>query len=376
MSAQPADDESPRGGHNDAQRAWRERNAERVADYRRDYNDAHRDEIREKKREWRQRNADHIAEYRREYNEEHRDEIRVKNREYMRAQATKQKARDAAAERRRVYSREYYAKNRARYLDQQRQRRAARRAADPDAYRAQAQARNKRWRDAHLERENAKLRAAYAANPEPLREKARQYYTQHREHVLEQRRASYAASPDRREQQRESRARDKAQRELAHRLRASEGRRRVLGMPTSRLHPSTADERHANDIAADDFFARRYSRAEKHHLRTGGPTPPELLEEWKRDCARARAVAYLVFSPDIRDRMRVAERDRIERQDARYARQLRHQAQIEEEDRRMDAIATEINRRLRVSRPPRRTGPDFAAPHQPGVGDTSGPSIG
>jgi hypothetical protein len=47
--------------------AWREKNRQRLNEYRREYYAAHRDEIREKDRAWRAANGDKIRKYRAAY---------------------------------------------------------------------------------------------------------------------------------------------------------------------------------------------------------------------------------------------------------------------------------------------------------------------
>jgi hypothetical protein len=335
------------------------------------YREAHAEHIAKSKKEWVNRNTDRIKQYRETYAQGHRDQINARAREYERRKRAEARAVQEAQdkkERRRAYSRDYYAKNREAYLEQQRQLRAKRKTEDPDRYRAQARARNNRWYDTHRDERNEKLRKEYAENPEALRAKARAQYAKHADEVVAKRRAAWAANPE------GSRERQRVQRE---RLR----RRRDAGLPTKALHRVTRRETATNDTAADAFFARRRTTREIERMLRGPTlvpssdhrrTPPDLIAAFKRDCLYART-AYDEASPDGNAAARRARQAlHAAAEEQRRLREQERTAQKAREDARLDAIARQVNERLRTAS--RSPAIDLAAPHRVGTLGMGGPT--
>ncbi|MGN8552093.1 UNVERIFIED_CONTAM: hypothetical protein OHV15_05875 [Microbacterium sp. SLM126] len=180
----------------------------------------------------------------------------------------------------------------------------------------------------------------------------RKYYEKNREQILERARARYAANPE------EARAR-------AKQYRSRERRRRELGLPPPRRHVVRPRERDENQRNADEFFARSYTRQEVSDAVAALATPPDLLAAWKRDCARARAAHRRATDPEVAD-YKSESRRRVE-----AARELLRRRQAAEEAR-MDAIARDVNDRLRGV-PRRPTPADPTLPHSaPGA---AGPQL-
>jgi hypothetical protein len=249
-------------------------------------------------------------------------------------------------EERRRYAREYYAKHREEHLDYQRQRRAAQREKDPDGYRKRAKERTKRWRDKHRDEVNAKIRDKYHADPERHRKR---------------RRDEYSANPEeQRARRREYYAKNKEKQNAANRAwRDREKRRREVGLPTSRIHRTTGDERFANIAAADDFFARTWTDDELVEALKSIATPPEVWAAWKRDCLKARATYHLAEQKE--------ELARLQKELGRAKpgpKPRPHPTPEEFEEARLEAIGRQINERLRHREPPRQPHHlDPAAPH-------------
>lgn len=305
--------------------------------------DRNKEEVAEYKRRWREANAEHIRAYRAAYRAEHLEEIRAKNRERMRERYGRDKAEREERDERRKRARERYAATREQYLEAQRAYRAAQKARDPEGYRQAKNQRNKRWWHKNRDRENAKLRQKNRDNPGINRDRSAAYYEQNAESIKASRRASYAAN-------REEKV------ALQQAWRAREKRRKEAGLPPRRLHHVEADKRRETHTAADEFFARTWTAEEVNRIRDHDPTPDDLLAKLKRDHARARADWHRVHgsakappTPEEAERMRL---DAI------------HAAAKTAEDARLDAIAREINDRLRAQ--PRRRSPfesDPSAPH-------------
>ncbi|WP_344739120.1 hypothetical protein [Microbacterium awajiense] len=233
-------------------------------------------------------------------------------------------------------ARERYAADPKANLEYQRKRRRAQRAADPEGYREAKKQRNKRWRDSHKDEQNAKLRAKHRDNPEIKRAAAERYYAEHGDEVRERRRAYYWANREKQlEKQRLWRAREK--------------RRRELGLPPRRLHRLTASERAANASAADEFFTRPRTPDEVKAIRREPKTSARELARWNRSSARARLAAGIDADSDAIRPVMASRRRESEREAA--ARRKREAAAAEAA--RMDAIAREINDRLRHE--PRRS---------------------
>lgn len=312
---------------------YRERNAERIAEY---------------KRRWRERNAAHIRAYRAAYDAAHRDEILPKKREYARGYEARKRAEARRQENRRIKARERYATRREEYLDTQRRYRQRRRAEDPEGYRAQKRERNRRWLDSHRDEQNARLREKYRNDREPRRRAAERYYANHAEEVKARRRAYYWAHRE------ESLAKQAVWRER-------ERRRRAAGLPPRRLHRVAAAERTALRAEADLFFNRPRTTEEVRALRREriypNPEHAEDLQRWDRDSARQRAAHALATDPSVQRKIqRDAERRTIER--FRIERIEHAQAEVE----RMEAIARQINDRLRTQPRQRPPAIDTAAP--------------
>lgn len=249
-------------------------------------------------------------------------------------------------EARRQYRRDYYAQHRKELLEYQRQYRAAQRAKDSEAYRERKRARTERWRDKHRDEVNARLREKYHADPEKHRRRRREAYAQSPEEQRARRRAYYAANKEK-------------QHAAQQRWRDREKRRLEVGLPVRRLHPVTRGERFANAAAADAFFVREWTDAELKLALRSIETPLEIWAKWKRDCLKARAAHHLATEK--------GELERLEKELARVrpGPKPKPRPTLEElEDARLDAIAREINDRLRRREPPRRPHHlDPTAPH-------------
>jgi len=329
MADKPAD----AGG---ARRLTDEERRERERERRRRYRETHADEVRERNRRWKSEHPEKIKEYRDRFRANHLERIRKENRERERARTAKARRAAAAAERRRVKGRARYAADPKTHRDYQRERRRAQRAADPEGYREAKKQRNKRWRDSHKDEQNAKLRAKHRDNPEIKRAAAERYYAEHGDEVRERRRAYYWANREKQlEKQRLWRAREK--------------RRRELGLPPRRLHRVTASERAANASAADEFFTRARTPEEVKAIRREPKTSARELARWHRSSARARLAAGIDADSDAIRPVTTSRRRESEREAA--ARRKREADAAEAA--RMDAIAREINDRLRHE--PRRS---------------------
>ncbi|NYE18110.1 hypothetical protein [Microbacterium immunditiarum] len=259
------------------------------------------------------------------------------------------------------------------YRQRERERKARWIAANPEKMQKQ----RRRWREGHRDQVRASGRAYYHRNRDELlaatkrrnqddpatrAAQQRRYYEKNQEH-LTQRQREYRADPEVKERY------NAYNKEWRRRERA----RIAAGLPPRRLHRVTATERRANHDAAEAFFTRPRTPAQRNRTRQEEePTPLELIAAWERDSARAReAFAY----PQRRAEL-------AQRRAREQARQEAHlsaiQAAREAEASRMDEIARAINARLRL--PARRRDPhhnDPAAPHTPGVSPRSrgGPSL-
>lgn len=329
--------------------------AERARDARRAYQEEHADDIRASQRDWRERNADHIRTYRAAYDAEHREEVLAKKRQYM-AEYTKRKAAERRRKRaRQASSKKYYEANKAKHHDYTRRWRLRQLEEDPEGYRAARVVIQRRWYEKHRDERNAKLRARHRENPEPKRAASRAYYAAHAEEQKAKRRAYYAANREK------VLASNRAWKER-------EKRRTEAGLPPRRLHATPPADRRANTAAAEEFFARRWSRQDVAAIRARNgatpdglqPTPAELIAAFERDCKRARIEHALATDLSYADRIRTAEIRRFLAAQQPSTRQVRAAA----EEARMDAIGKQVNDRLRHREPPRRTHHlDPAAPH-------------
>lgn len=300
------------------------------------YREHHADSIREKNRQWKTEHPEKIREYRATFRAKHLEQIRRENRERERARAARVREAAAAAELRRVRARERYAADPQAHNDYQRERRKAQREADPEGYRAAKNRRNKRWITAHRDEFNSHLRMKYRDNPETKRAANSRYYAEHGEQVRDRRRAYYAANREQQvEKQRQWRAREK--------------RRREVGLPPRRLHRVPAAERQMNEAVAEAFFSRMRSPEEVKVLRRERKTLDRERARLVRASRRERIAAGIAGDTDPVRPVRMTQRRESERQ---AAARLKREADAAEATR-MDAIAREINDRLRQT--PRRT---------------------
>jgi hypothetical protein len=297
---------------------------------RRRYRENHADSIREKNRRWKAEHPEKIKEYRARFRATHLEEIRIENRERERARAAQAREGAAKAERRRVRARERYAADPQAHNAYQRERRKSQRAANPEGYRRAKNERNKRWLSGNREEFNAKLRAKHRDNPQIKRAANSRYYAEHGEEVRQRRRDFYAAN---REQQVEKQ----------RQWRARERRRREAGLPPRRLHRVPASERKANSVAAEAFFSRVRSPDEVKTIRLERKTHDRERARLIRASKRARIAAGIASDSDPVRPVRESQRRESERQ---AAARLKREANAAEAAR-MDAIARQINDRLR-----------------------------
>jgi hypothetical protein len=286
---------------------------------------------RESSRAWRERNKEHLAAYNKRWKQEHREATRRHNRESERRHREKQRALARLRER----QRRYYTENPQHYREKMREWRAKRLAADPVGYRAAERERMRAWRATHRDQVLAANRARDAEDPSGPRERSRNYYRRHAEERLAAQRAYFAEHPGKR-------------REYQERWRRKDRWRRSNGLPTWKLHRTTAKERAVNRFAADAFFAKKYTRVEIRSMKLGPPTPNALLVAFWRDCERARAAHRWSQNPELRQRVRAA---------------MKARAVVNEKNARLDAIAREVNDRLRHAAPPRRDHRAAPAPY-------------
>ncbi|MFE5410151.1 hypothetical protein [Microbacterium sp. NPDC056569] len=249
-------------------------------------------------------------------------------------------------EARRQYARDYYAQHREEYLEYQRQYRAEQREKDPEAYRQGKRERNQRWRDRHKDEVNARLREKYREDPEKHRERRREFYAEHAEEQRLRRREYYA--------------RNKEKQNAAHRAwRDREKRRRDAGLPVRRIHRTTKAEQVENRAAADEFFLRVWTKEELKVAMKSIETPADVWAAWKRDCLRARAEYALAEQKEELVRLQ-KELDRAKPGPKPKPRPTPREI----EEARMDAIARQVNERLRHREQPRKPHHlDPAAPH-------------
>ena len=323
---------------------------ERRRESRRRYRERHADELREQSRQWKAAHPEKVKEYGVRYRAAHLEQIRTSNRESARVKRAADRKSVASAKRRREKGRERYAADPKAHREYQRKRRAAQRAADPEGYRKAKKQRTKRWRDSHRDEQNAKLRAKHRDNPEVKRAAAERYYAEHGDEVRERRRAYYWANREK-------------QLETQRRWRAREKRRREAGLPPRRLHRVTAAERSANAKEAEEFFSRARTREEVKQMRRGPRTSAVELAQWNRASMRARLASAI--SADSEAVKPVAASEGRRESENLTARRLKAKVAAAEEER-MDAIAREINDRLRKT--PRR-----AQVHRPGYAPTPAP---
>jgi hypothetical protein len=310
----------------DPARRSKERDRKR-AEYGKRYREEQRAERAEYTKRYRVEHVEQIAEYRRRYREQNLERLRAANREYMRRKAVEPRIAEERRARKAAYSRERYHADIEASRAKARERNAQRRAADPEGYREDKRRRKQAWRDRNRDDINARLRERNRIDPSKKQAAAQRYYERHAE---ERRAYSRRYHQEHREQQLAKQGQ----------WRQRERRRIEAGLPVRRLHRTTAAERVENAAAAEAFFARPLTVELRGRLEAELRTPPELVEAWQRDVARIRAAQYARENPET----------------SSYT-VTRNQA----EEARMDAIARQINQRLRIT-PPRRERPPI---HQP-----------
>ncbi|MBG6055284.1 hypothetical protein IWX81_001695 [Salinibacterium sp. CAN_S4] len=307
------DSEEAQQRRSEAARRYKKKNAKQISAYGRQYRAEHAEQIAEYKRAWRERNGEHLADYRGKYGEENREKIREANREYMRRQSAKERAEIERRERKAEKARERYhadieaSRAKAReYLQQKR-------AEDPDAYREGKKRRNAAWRKRHKDEINSKLREKNLRDPSKKKARAQRDYERHGDERRASRRRSYQKNRDR-ELAKQKQWRDR------------ERRRIEVGLPVRRLHKVAPEDRGQNAAAAAAFFAREVTQQLREQLKAELATPQHLIDALRRDWARIRAVDYARRNPETSS-------DTVRRR--------------ESEEVRLDAIARDINDRLR-----------------------------
>lgn len=332
------DSEEGRQRRAEQSRKYRETHAKQIADYGRRYREAHAEQIAGYKRVWREQNPERIAGYREQYDSENRERLKEANLEHRRNRsaeehaAAERRARKAEEARQRYHADIEVSRAKAReYL-------AQRRAADPEGYREGKKRRNAAWREGHKDEINAKLREKNLRDPEPKRVRARRDYEKHGDERRASRRRYYQENRDR---------------ELARQKqwRNRERRRVEAGLPVRRLHRVLPNERDENEAAAAAFFAREVTLELREQLKAEIATPQELIDAWRRECARIRAADYAHRNPEVTS-------DTVRRRAA--------------EEARLDDVARAVNNRLRLTRRPEaNSAPDPAYLPQPSI-DRSG----
>lgn len=332
------DDEEAQRRRTEARRRYKKKHAKQISAYGRQYREEHADQIAEYKRQWRERNKQHRDAYSAEWRERNRERIRTTNREYMRRKAREAKAEPERRARKAEYARNRYHADVDASRAKAREYRDAARARDPEGYRETRKRHNATWRAKHKDEINSRLREKNRIDPKPKKEQARRYYERHAE---ERRAYSRRYHQEHREQQL---ARQRLWRQREH-------RRIAVGLPVRRLHRLTPAERQENARAADTFFSRPVTPQLLEGLEAELRTPPELIDAWHRETARIRATQYALQNPET-------------------GVQVLNRKKAEEE--RMDAIARDINHRLRVTpRTPRDPDPYLAPAPAPSPGGLS-----
>ena len=232
------------------------------------------------------------------------------------------------------------------------------------------------WQREHPDRARATKDRWIQNNLEKRRKASRDYYYRNKETILAKAKERHEADPavrqKRQQKYRQSHPdriaaasaawRSKPESKLRHqeatkRWEQREQRRRDVGLPPRRIHRRTPGDKQLDACNADAFFGRDWSRIRisdepEHRL---DPTPPEMLDEWEKGCARARLRHRLRNDPAYRERIehhREALQDHLRSQVRRLAAQAR-----------IDAVARAVNDRLRTA-PRRQDSADHAAPHR------------
>lgn len=222
----PTEEESePKKTH--SRQGWSQTNPEASAEYRRRYREAHPEKIAALNRAWRESNPERTRELNRlsAQRQAHRRRQRLKHNAHGRAWRAQH--REVAIERSRRF-REQHPESALEYQRRYKER-------HPERARRNNRLSVQRYRDANAHDIREKQRSVAAARREAKPDEFKQWYAKN----LEAQRA---------------RGRE------ASRLRS---RLKKLGLPPRRIHRVFADERRAHEAAADGYFARRRSVAER-----------------------------------------------------------------------------------------------------------------
>lgn len=251
-------------------------------------------------------------------------------------------------------------------------------ARDREARLRANRARAAKWEKDNPERSRATRQRWVENNIEKRRKASRDYYYRNKEQILAKAKERHLADPSVRQKRQQKYRQEhpdriaaasaawrakpenkERHREAAQRWEARERRRREVGIPPRRIHRRTPEDKRMDAGKADEFFAQDWSHAPmigdgaEHRL---DPTPPELLDAWESESARARLRHRLRDDPEFRKR--IARRRTVLQE--RIAAEQRRVANRE----RVDAIARTVNDRLRITGTRRRTqNVDPAAPH-------------
>ncbi|RLK52486.1 hypothetical protein [Microbacterium telephonicum] len=315
--------------------------------------EARREAQRAYRRRWQAENPEKVQAYKLRYRETHRQELSAREQ----GRAARAKEAEARKEAKRVYAREYYAAHRDTQLEVQRAYRESQKRDNPGEYRARRRAANQKWRDTHREQVRQHQRDKDRDDPIAKSRGAARYRAAHADEMKARRLEKYWVDPD-------------AARERARVYRASERRRRKIGLPPRRLHRITGAERIANLAAAEAFFARTRTPEEIAALIYGPPTPQHLIDELVHANELLRAeFAYRTGIRTSADRLGRGRRRELEQEliatgrvqppEERCAPTPDEVARAAEAAR-MDAIAAAINDRLRTQ--PKHPAPQLDPP--------------
>lgn len=321
-----AEEDADRARRLESARRFRQKHAKQRAAYGRRYREEHREQRAEYTRKYRAEHADEIAAYRRRWREQNLEQARAANRDHMRRKAAEARTAEERRVRKAAYSRERYHADVEASRAKARERNAQRRAADPEGYRDRRRRQKQAWRDRNRDQINARLREKNRIDPSKKKSAAERYYQRHAE---ERRTYSRQYHQEHREEVLVKQ----------RRWRQREQRRIAVGLPVQRLHRLTPAERRDNARAADAFFSRPLTHQLREQLEAELRTPPELIDAFHRETARIRATQYALRNPETG--AHVVNRNKAEEE-------------------RMDAIARQINERLRVApRTPRDPAPQL-----------------
>lgn len=228
--------------------SWSQTNPEAAAEYRRRYREAHPEKMAALDRAWRQRNLE-------------------RSRELNRESAKRQAQRRRQRLKRNAHGREWYAENRNIAL-----------------------ARSRLFRAEHPEKVREYQRRYKERHPERKLESGRRSAQRHRDANADEIRARQQALAAARREQNPDEFKQWYQKNIeVQRARGREASRRrsrlkTLGLPPRRIHGVYAEERRAHDAAANEYFARRRTVAER------GAIAAEATEERPLDLPKVIAV--------------------------------------------------------------------------------------